>query len=201
METHDTRHRGTGADSPVGRATALAGVVAPAVALGSIFLATLLSPTFGWTTEPLSFLGSEGEPTRPLFNWGLILGGVVSIPFGYRLFSAVRNGLELTGSGAFALTGAAMALVGVFPMGTAYHFPAAAFYLLLSVSMWLYGGGNWLAGARELGAVTVGLGVRNLLTWVVYVALFASWLSLALPEIVGALALGGWTTGTAIRLF
>ena len=202
MEARDARRRETSAETPVERVTTATGVLAPVVALGAIFLATLLSPTFGWTTDPLSSLGSAGEPTRPLFNYGLILGGGVSIPFAHRLFSTARNRLELLGSGAFVLTGTAMALVGVFPMGTDYHFPAAvSFYLLLSVSTWLYGGGNVRAGDRLLGAATAGLGVLNLLTWAVYVAFFAASLSLALPEIVGALALGGWTTGTAIRLY
>lgn len=190
------------ATSPLERATTAAGLLAPVVTLGAIFLATLLSPTFGWTTEPLSHLGSAGEPTRPLFNYGLILGGLVSVPFAHRLLSTARNRLELVGSGAFVLTGSAMALVGVFPMGTDHHLPAAvSFYALLSASTWLYGGGNLRAGDRRLGWTTVGLGVCNLLAWVVYVAVFASSLSLALPELVGALALGGWTAGTAIRLY
>ncbi|MWG33969.1 DUF998 domain-containing protein [Halomarina oriensis] len=203
MGTHDGTRRRASAETPAEQVTTAAGVLAPTIALGAIFLATVLSPTFTWTSEPLSFLGSSGEPTRPLFNYGLILGGLVSLPFAARLVGTARNRLESVGGGAFALTGVAMALVGGFPMGTEWHFPAAvSFYLLLSVSMWCYGGGNLLAGDRRVGATTVGLGLLNLLTWVVYVAVFApTGLSLALPEIVGALALGGWTTATAFRLF
>lgn len=203
METRDATGRPASAETPVERATTAAGVLAPAVALGAVFLATVLSPTFTWTGDPLSFLGSAGQPTRPLFNYGLVVGGLLSLPFAGRLVATGRNRLERLGGGAFALTGAAMGLVGVFPMETVWHFPAAAsFYLLLSVSTWLYGAGNVVAGDRLRGALTVGLGVLNLLTWVVYVVVFApTGLSLALPELVGALALGAWTTATAVRLF
>jgi hypothetical membrane protein len=185
------------------RVATLAGVLAPVVTLGAILFATLRSPTFSWTEDPLSLLGEAGQPTRYLFNYGLVVGGLLSLGFAARLVASGRNRLERAGGAAFALTGVAMALVGVFPTGTAPHFPAAvAFYLLLSVSTGLYGAGNYRAGDRALGGLTVGLGALNLLTWAVYVAVFApTGLSLALPEVVGAVALGGWTTGTALRLW
>jgi len=203
MGTREETGRPASAETPVERATTATGVLAPLVALGAIFLATVLSPSFTWTGEPLSFLGSAGQPTRPLFNYGLVVGGLLSLPFAGRLVATGRNRLERLGGGTFALTGTAMGLVGVFPMGTTWHFPAAvSFYLLLSVSTWLYGAGNVLAGDRWRGALTVGLGVLNLLTWAVYAAVFApTGLSLALPELVGALALGAWTAATAVRLF
>ncbi|MFD1515443.1 DUF998 domain-containing protein [Halomarina rubra] len=199
LDAHDRRES---AETTVERVTTAAGVVAPTVALGSIFLATVLSGEFSWTEDPLSFLGAVGQPTRSLFNYGLLLGGVISLPFAYRLVQTSRGRVERIGGVAFAFAGVAMALIGVFPMGATYHFPAAAsFYLLVTVTTVLYGTGNVLVGDSRLGALTIGLGVLNVAAWVVYLTVFEpTGLSLAAPEIVGALAFGGWTTGTAVRL-
>lgn len=187
----------------VARGERAAGVLAPVVALSAIFAATLLSPTFTWTGDPLSYLGSEGQPTRSLFNDGLVAGGLLSLPFAHYLARTADDRLQRAGAVAFALTGLAMALVGVFPMGTDPHFPAAvAFYLLLSVTLWLHGAGTLRAGGgrRWAGWIAVALGTLNVVTWTVYVAVLAgTGLSLAIPETVGALALGAWTAGTALR--
>ncbi len=192
----------------VGRAERAAGVLAPTVALGAILLATLLSPTFTWTGDPLSFLGSAGQPTRPLFNYGLVAGGLLSLPFAHRLWTTARGTLQRAGGVAFAFTGGTMALIGVFPMGTDPHFPVAVtFYLLLSVTLWLHGAGTLRAAGtdgtdgarRRWGWVAVALGTLNVVTWVVYVAVFAGAVSLAIPETVGAVALGAWTAGTALH--
>ncbi|WP_254534733.1 DUF998 domain-containing protein [Halomarina litorea] len=191
-------------DDGVARVERAAGVLAPAVALGAIFLATLLSPTFTWTGDPLSFLGSDGQPTRPLFNYGLVAGGLLSLPFGHYLSTTGRDRLQRSGGVLFALTGLAMGLVGVFPMGTDPHFPVAvAFYLLLSLTLWVHGAGALRVGEarRWVGAAAIALGTLNVVTWAVYVAVFAeTGLSLAIPETVGALALGVWTAGTALRV-
>lgn len=199
--TSDVSPRQPPAD--VTRAERAAGVLAPVVALGAIFLATLLSPTFTWTGDPLSFLGSEGQPTRSLFNYGLIAGGLLSLPFAHHLVTTARTGLQRVGGALFAFTGVAMGLVGVFPMGTDPHFPVAVtFYLLLSLTLWIHGVGTVRASRerRWVGAAAVALGTLNVVTWVVYVAVFAGGgLSLAIPETVGALALGVWTAGTALR--
>lgn len=179
-----------------------AGVLAPVVALGAILVATVVSPTFTWTGNALSDLGARDAETSVIFNTGLILGGVIALPFAVRIAETARNRVEMGGAGVFALTGAAMSAIGVFPTGTDLHFPAAAgFYLLLSLSLWTYGAGNALAGDAGLGSLTVLLGVVNVAAWAVYVVVYAPrGLSVALPEIVGAVVLGAWTAGTALRV-
>jgi len=177
-----------------------AGVASPAVALGSILLATVLSPTFTWTGSALSDLGAPSAPTAALFNGGLVLGGALALPFAVRLLGTARNRAESLGAGLFALTALALAGVGLFPLSTPQHVPVAvAFFLLLSLSLWAYGAGNVVAGDRRLGVATAALGACNLGAWVVYATAFPG-VGLALPESVGAAALGVWAVGTALRL-
>jgi len=177
-----------------------AGVASPVVSLGSILLATALSPTFTWTGSALSDLGAPTAPTAALFNGGLVLGGALALPFAVRLVGAARNRPESVGAGLFALTALALAGVGLFPLTTPQHTPVAiAFFLLLSLSLWAYGAGNALAGDRRLGVLTAVLGALNVAAWVVYVTIFPG-LGLALPESVGAGVLALWAVGTALRL-
>lgn len=186
------------------RVSVAAGAIAPLVALGTIFAATLLSPSFAWTANALSNLGGKyaavaTPTTRLLFNNGLIVGGVVGLGFGPALLAARRNAVELLGVALFGASLVAMALIGVFPQHRDPHFAVAvAFYTLLSLSFWAYGAGNVIAGARQRGLLTVGGGVLNFLTWAVW-GLTGAFTrpGLALPEIVGAMAFGVWAVATS----
>ncbi|RXK49192.1 DUF998 domain-containing protein [Halorientalis pallida] len=187
------------------RASVWAGLAAPVLSLVGVLLATLVSPSFAWTGNALSELGGPADPvatdlTRLLFNGGLIAGGVVALGFGYALLLTARNLVELAGIGLFGLTSLSMALIGVFPLPQAAHFVVAvSFYVLLSLALWVYGAGGVLAGDRTRGGVTVCLGVLNAGAWTVWVATGrVSRPGLALPEVVGAAALAGWTVATAL---
>lgn len=189
------------------RASVWAGLVAPVMAFLGVLSATLVSPSFSWTEHALSQLGGPTGPvatdlTRLLFNGGLVAGGVVALGFGVALLRAARNRLELVGIGLFGLTALAMALIGVFPTPQPTHFlVAVSFYAVLSPALWVYGAGTLLAGERTRGGLTVGLGVLNVGAWVVW-ALTGEFMrpGLALPEVVGAAALAGWTFATALSV-
>ncbi|MFD1587583.1 DUF998 domain-containing protein [Halorientalis brevis] len=182
-----------------------AGIVAPVVTLGAIFVATLLSPQFSWTGNALSNLGTtistaSTPTTRLVFNGGLIAGGFVGLWFGYALVGAARNRIELVGVALFGLVLVALVLIGVFPQGTDPHVPVAiAFYVLLSIALWTYGVGNVVAGDRVRGVATILAGGLNGATWAVWIATGALLRpGLALPEIVGAVLFAGWAVGTSL---
>lgn len=178
------------------------GLLAPLVTLGSIAIATTLSPTFTWAESALSDLGAPGAPTAWLFNGGLIIGSIIALPFGVLVFLHAYNRIEQAGAVVFGVTAVFLAAIGVFPTGTPQHFPAAvSFYLFLSISLWTYGTGNVLAGKRWLGALTICLGILNIAAWVVWAVAFQTTVpGLALPESVGAIILGAWIFGTTIRI-
>lgn len=187
------------------RATAWAGVAVPVWTLGTILLATLLSPSFSWTVNALSNLGAQTDVSTPLtiivFNGGLITGGVAGVAFAVALWLGSGHVLERIGAVVYAVAVLAMAGVGVFPQDRALHFPmAAGFYLLFTVAFWAYGAGNVLVGERTRGWVTVLLGVAHLAMWVGWVQVVGlAGGGLAIPEIVGALLFGGWTVAAARR--
>ncbi|MFB6308802.1 MAG: DUF998 domain-containing protein [Haloarculaceae archaeon] len=185
-------------------ASAWAGALAPVVAFSGIVAAIAVSPSFSLTRDPLSNLGAVADPaatglTRTLFNGGLIVAGLLGVVFCYALWAARENLIETAGVVVFGATMAAMAGVGVFPQGTELHFwVAVRFYLLLSVSLWVYGAGNYQAGHERRGVLTLALGVLNLLTWVAWATTGSlTRPGLAIPETVGALVLAVWALWTA----
>ncbi|ERH09811.1 MAG: putative membrane protein [halophilic archaeon J07HX64] len=182
-------------------------VIAVTTTVGSILLATVLSPGFAWRENALSNLGvvrtdAGTATTAVLFNGGLVIGGVIGVVVTVTLYRRV------TGSGdqvVAVLAGAAltlMGLVGVFTQGHPLHFPVAvSFFLLVSVVMWVDGGVRYRGGSRRRAGLAVAGGVANVLCWVVWVTVVTDPSSgLAIPEMVGAGLFGVWLLAATVRL-
>ena len=188
------------------------GLAAPVVALGAVVLATLVaSPeTFTWRARALSDMGRYGTRTFLLFNGGLILGGLLGVPFGWRLWLAARNRLERLG--VVLLWAASLALIGVgvfflghdaFYLDAELHGPAALLHFgLAPIAQWLYGSGLVLEGDARLGLVSVWLGIAHPLGWLGWLVFRAgagdpsAWF--AVPEFVAAGAFGAWVFALAV---
>lgn len=182
--------------STVRRLLPWSGLAGSLVGFGTTLLATLLSPSFSWTGSALSDLGAPGATTPWLFNGGLVAAGIVALPFAWVLVAAARNPAERLGAVAFAGAVAALALVGAFPSGTALHLPAAvAYFALLTLALWIHGTGTVLAGDARRGLAAIWLGILHVLQWTGWAAFGTD--GVAIPELVGSLALLawlGWTT-------
>jgi hypothetical membrane protein len=191
------------------RSAAWAGVGVPIITVGTILLATTLSPGFEWTVNALSHLGAlESEEaaagvatglTRLLFNGGLIVGGLAGLGFAGAVWLGSRHLVERLGAVVLGLSLLSLAGVGAFPDGTALHFSVAiGHYLLFTVAFWLYGTGNVLAGDRVRGGATILLGFVHLGGWFAWHLNGGIWQpGLAIPEMYGALLLSGWVVVTA----
>lgn len=182
------------------------GLAAPVVALGAIVLATLLAApeTFTWRDRALSDMGRYGTRTFYLFNGGLILGGLLGIPFGWRLWVASRSGLERLGVLLLWIATVGLVGVGVFFIGHTefyleadLHAPAALLYFgLAPFAQWVYGTGQILADERRLGLISIWLGIVHPLAWLGWllsrVGASEPMAWFAVPEMVAALAFGCW---------
>ncbi len=175
--------------------SARAGLAAPLVAWGGIVGAALAMEGFSPTANALSDLGVAGPLPAALFNGGLILAGLLSLAFTPALWAVSRTHLHRIRVVVFAMDAVCLSLVGVFPSGTPQHTPVAmGFYLLLTLVLWVDGAGDAFLGRFRAALLSVGLGAANVLAWVGWAAtgkVFRP--GLAIPETVGALALGIWT--------
>ncbi|MCU4740406.1 DUF998 domain-containing protein [Natronoglomus mannanivorans] len=190
------------------------GIATPIVTLGAILLATLVAPpeTFTWSDRALSDMGRPDAATFWLFNGGLVVGGLLGVPFVWRLWVGARNTLERAGTVCYGLAIVGMFFVGVFflehtawYLETELHAPAAlAFFGLAPVSNWILGAGAVYAGDRTWGLVTVGAGIAHVLTWVIWILYVTTTATrpmawFAVPEMVAAVLFGGWTVLAARR--
>lgn len=186
---------------------AATGLAAPILAAVTILAATVVDPGFSWANDALSNLGElpvgesitlsflTGAPEFVLFNGGLILTGLVGLPFAWRLWTDAENAFHRLGAVEFAGALIALALIGVFHIPRDPHGAVAiTHYLLGIVFMWTYGTGSVLAGRPRWGLLTIWLGIFHLLAWLVWAAALTGPIpGLAIPETVGAAVFGGWS--------
>lgn len=181
------------------RVAAVSGVGASALSFGGITLAVALAPWFSLTDNALSDLGvADSAAVAVAFNWGLMLAGLVALPYAWALWTAAGD--HVTGrldrllaravAVGFALASLLMSAVGVFPSGDPLHFPVAAgFYLLLTAVV----GVDGLRRVRTTtGKAAVAGAVGHLGQWWLYVEGVRLGPGLAIPELVGAGLLVAW---------
>jgi hypothetical membrane protein len=182
------------------------GILAPVVALGCVWLATLVAaPTeFTWAEYALSDLGRREASTFWLFNGGLVAGGLAGIAFAWPLWRRARNRLERLGTGTFLVSVVGLGLVGVFYLPRDPHGPVAMlFFVGAPVTHWLYGAGRIRAGDAHLGRRSIALGFVHVLAWggwILFAQTTGSSEWFAVPEMVASLTFGVWSVIVARRL-
>jgi hypothetical membrane protein len=62
------------------------GIFAAIIPMAAIFTSIVLSPWFTWTGSWLSDLGGATNPAAPIFNIGLVIGGILGMLFTYGLW-------------------------------------------------------------------------------------------------------------------
>lgn len=174
--------------------------------LGSILLATAVSPSFSWRENALSNLGvtttdAGTTTTVMLFNGGLVGGGLVGVLFCLLAVRLARRPGVRPVVVVLGLTMVMMALVGVFPQGTTPHFPiAAAFFLLVTATLWTDAWMAFLTGHRRWSWFSFATGSTNLLVWILWFVAAPIPEALAIPEIVSAVVFGCWLIVYAFHL-
>lgn len=175
-------------------------MAAPVVTLGAVLVATILSPSFSWGASALSDLGRPGAPTALVFNGGLVAGAALALPFVVGVGRAVERRWTRLGVGMFGLAAISMGLVGVFPSGHPYHFPAAlSLYLFVTYGLFCYGTGRVLTGSTTGGLVAIWLGIGHVSSWIAWGTGLRIGPGLAIPETIGAGIFVAWI-GLARRL-
>lgn len=186
------------------RAGRVGGVAAALVAAVGIAGAALASPAFSVTGNALSDLGQPDTPaatgvTTLLFNGGLVLAGLVGLPFAVTLRDESES--RLGGVAGVALLMALLGMVGVglFPAGQPLHVPSAlSLYLASMVAMAVHGVAGALAGKRRRAVVTCSLVAVHVVGWWVWAAggpVLRP--GLAVPELLGAGVFAAWVVLTA----
>jgi hypothetical membrane protein len=78
-------------------------------------LAILNFPQFSWTEKALGDLGVQEGVTAILFNYGLIIVGILALVFASGLFVLQKTMLGRIGAFIFVLAALTLMAIGVFP--------------------------------------------------------------------------------------
>jgi hypothetical membrane protein len=162
------------------------------VTIGSILLATALSPTFDWGTSALSDLGTVGA-TGWLFNGGLIGGCLLGLPYGWALWTAAADQLGNIRVATFLTALLSMAGVGLFPAGDPLHLPfALAFFVFAALTLIVDGVARFrLPG----GKLSLAAGIASPAVWPFWLLVVSPDGGIAVPEFVGAAFFALWIVG------
>jgi hypothetical membrane protein len=176
------------------RTSGVCGILAPILAFAFIFSAIASYSQFSWVENALSDLGVVSGVTAVVFNFGLIVGGVLCFVFATGLFAFL--GERAVGRvGAFVLGAATLALVaiGVFPESVRplHYMVSVAFFVLLPISLLIITGAFWLKGQVRMAVFTLLVAVVAVAPWVLLFSVrYVS--GVAVPEFVSALAGAVW---------
>jgi hypothetical membrane protein len=190
------------------RISGICGVLTPVVAFTCIFLAIGSAPEFSWTENALSDLGVMPGATVALFNYGLIVSGILGFVFAASLFRVMRffevfsadgkpHLLVYRGLGGalfFSLACLALVAIGVFPENVRYAHSLAsvAFFVSLIIALGRLSIGFWQVRQKPWAVFTLLLGVVAAVPWLLlFVVRYVS--GVAIPEFVSAVAGGVWT--------
>ena len=190
------------------RISGASGILTPIIAFLFISLAIYSAPEFSWTENALSDLGVIAGATAPLFNYGLIVSGLLGFIFSISLVRMMRffNILSahgkphmiiyrgVGGSLLFSLACLALMAIGVFPESVSYaHFLASvAFFVLMLGALLLFGIGFLKLRQKPLAAFTLLLGAVGTVPWLLhFVIRYIP--GVAIPELISAVAGGAWT--------
>lgn len=166
------------------------GIAAVIVGIAGLALSIGLAEDFSLQANNLSDLGDPATALDWLFNGTIILAGVLSTAFFLALTGRLPEGTQRIGVGIFALSGAMLTGVGIFPTGHPLHMPlAGGFFAGVTIGLVVVGYGDRKAGRARRSKISWNLALLHVVAWsFAYVALEG----VALPELVGVACYAIW---------
>jgi len=176
------------------RIAGLCGVITPLVAFTCILLAIAYSPQFSWTENALSDLGVQEGLTAPLFNYGLIISGAMSLVFASGILALLRNKLVgKVGSFTFVLATLALIAIGIFPENARpmHYFVSVAFFALIPIAMLVLMWAFVQIGESKVALFTLLTAIVAAVPWAIQLAVRYV-RGVAIPETISALSASAW---------
>ena len=154
-----------------------------------ILAAISRNPWFVFTENAFSDLGNPLANDPWIFNYGMMLNGLLIIVYGFYLFHVSFNKTGSVGAGFMMITGIFLTLIGVFPEGSKNHYFVSVWFFTqgaLTVLTWglaLYKGTRW----SWEGVIFLVLSLGGSL-----IALVVPWPSIAVVEAWGIIIMDIW---------
>lgn len=176
------------------------GVLAPTAVLVTFGVSAALSPVYSWPTDPFSVIGATGNLAAAFFNTGLVVAGLLSIPFAVRLWTFGNASAGVL----YGLVGLSFAGAGLFPIGAEanlHELFGVGIFLGIWLLLWTAGVGDWRSGHRREGLIAFALGSIAVSVWLPYdFGLTWAQVGYGAAELVAVLSFAAWSARTAARL-
>jgi hypothetical membrane protein len=157
-------------------------------------LAIAYSPQFSWTENALSDLGVQEGLTAPLFNYGLIISGAMSLVFASGILALLRNKLVgKVGSFTFVLATLALIAIGIFPKNARpmHYYASVSFFVLIPITMLILMWAFAQVGKVKTALYTLLVAIVAAVPWVIQLSVhYVS--DVAIPETISALSASAW---------
>ncbi len=150
-------------------------------------IAVIIDGAWEFGVNMISDLGVSATNAHYVFGWGSIASGILAALTGYALSSLRGSTADKAPFFLLMFAGMMLMLVGIFPEGTAFHFPAA---LSLFIAVWI---STVLLAVRDLRAGECLYGSINTVLALLNVILLVA-VSLALYEALGVIMFLLWTS-------
>lgn len=185
------------------KAFGICGVLAPVIGFMCVLFAVASYSQFSWFDNALSDLGVVGGVTAVLFNFGLIVSGVLTFVFGLGLFAFLhKKVLGVAGVLIFILDAWALTLIGIFPESAKpmHYYASVAFFVLFPVSMFLICA-EFLSSSRiKMGLLTFVSATFAAIVWIIQFTIRPV-PGVAIPETLSALAASAWVVILGLKMF
>jgi hypothetical membrane protein len=182
---------------------AIAGLAAPIVAFLCVFSAIASYSQFSWTDNALSDLGIVKGLTSGVFNFGLVVAGVLGVVFAalglFNFFT--KSSLGKVGSGFFVATCVALVCIGVFNenFSPTHYLVSVAFFSLAPITLFILTLAFIHRGNRSLAVLSVTTGAIAAASWILEFTLYYV-SGVAVPETISALAVAVWVVAVVVKM-
>ncbi len=174
------------------RKYALLGIIGPVIAYFFIIVSIALSPWFNWQNNALSDLGHAARSVAPLYNFGLLLGGLFIVIYSVTIFHYYAK------YAGYCLLFSALLLQLVAAFDEVYGFLHFSVSVLLFVS---FGLTSLVYFVERRSAVALAAFIVSLVSWILWVGVYFEATGVAVPEAISSLATASWVVSSAIRIY
>lgn len=180
------------------RIAGLCGIASQLVVLTVLLIVVAGSPQFSWTENNISILGVEG-PMMALFNWGLIITGVLSLIFAIGLGkSLLSSRLGKWGITSLVLGLVAFSAMGIFPrtLWLPHNVTSIAFFIFIILALLLIGIAATISSHKTWGLLSLSASIITITFWLVP----WPWSGGAIPQLLYCLPWSLWTITFGVAL-
>ena len=173
----------------------LSGIVSPIIAFTCILTAVTSSESFSWTNNALSDLGVAKGVTAPLFNFGLVVSGVLA--FAFVVLSLLPyfhdNLVGKVGASFFAVSSLDLILIGIFNENfrPTHYVVSVVFFVAIPISLLILTAAFAIKHQIKMASLSIVVAVLAAMSWILNFS-FGYVSGVAIPETISGAAAAIW---------